>query len=87
MTEEEKEREAEKLYTLFDRMERTGIMSTENPVNKARQEGKFEDTKEEREQELERLRKEDEDVERAVEKDMAEWRARRVRTKTEEQEH
>ncbi|GAA5910496.1 uncharacterized protein JCM6883_003029 [Sporobolomyces salmoneus] len=77
MTEEEKEREAEKLYTLFDRMERTGIMSAENPVNKARQAGKFEDTKEERAKELERLRKEDEEVERAVEKEMAEWKARR----------
>lgn len=77
MTEAEKEREAEKLYTLFDRMERTGIMSAENPVNKARQEGRFEETKEDRERELERLRKEDEEVEKAVEKDMAEWKARR----------
>jgi hypothetical protein len=77
MTEEEKDREAEKLYTLFDRMERTGVMSTENPVNKARQEGRFEETTEEREAELERLQREDEEVERAVEKDMAAWRARK----------
>ncbi|GAA5871263.1 hypothetical protein JCM16303_000698 [Sporobolomyces ruberrimus] len=77
MTEDEKDREAEKLYTLFDRMERTGVMSTENPVNKARQEGRFEETTEEREAELERLQREDEEVERAVEKDMAAWRARK----------
>lgn len=81
MTEEEKEREAEKLYTLFDRMERTGIMSAENPVNKARQQGKFEETKEDREAELERLRKEEEEIEKEVEKDMADWRARRGKAK------
>ncbi|GAA6017215.1 hypothetical protein JCM11491_001855 [Sporobolomyces phaffii] len=87
MTDEDKEKEAEKLYTLFDRMERTGIMSAGNPVNKARQEGKFEETRQEREAELERLRLEDEEVERAVEKDMAEWRAKRGKVKTDEQRH
>ncbi|KZS93992.1 hypothetical protein SISNIDRAFT_453692 [Sistotremastrum niveocremeum HHB9708] len=39
MTEEEKEREAEKLFVLFDRLERSGI--AENPIRRAQQEGKL----------------------------------------------
>lgn len=43
MTEEEKEREAEKLFVLFDRLERLGMAV--NPVRKAMQEGKLEEVK------------------------------------------
>ena len=39
MTEEEKEREAEKLFVLFDRLEKSGMV--QNPVRKAIQEGKI----------------------------------------------
>lgn len=39
MTEEEKEREAEKLFVLFDRLERAGGM--ENPIRKAQREGRL----------------------------------------------
>ncbi|BGP00147.1 Proteophosphoglycan ppg4 [Rhodotorula toruloides ATCC 204091] len=77
MTEEEKEREAERLYTLFDRMAKTGVISAENPVDKARAAGNLEESKEEREAELERLRKEDEELEREVERDMKEWKEKR----------
>ncbi|GAA5851445.1 hypothetical protein JCM8547_001097 [Rhodosporidiobolus lusitaniae] len=80
MTEEEKEREAERLYTLFDRMARTGVMSTENPVDKARAAGRFEETTEEREAELERLRKQEEELEAEVGRDMQAWRERRKKT-------
>ncbi|KAL0949114.1 hypothetical protein HGRIS_009201 [Hohenbuehelia grisea] len=42
MTEEEKEREAEKLFVLFDRLERTGALPpSQNPIRKAIQEGKY----------------------------------------------
>ncbi|KAG5732249.1 Synembryn-A [Termitomyces sp. T112] len=42
MTEEEKEREAEKLFVLFDRLEKTGaIPPSQNPIRKAIQEGKI----------------------------------------------
>ncbi|GAA6003101.1 hypothetical protein JCM10207_001989 [Rhodosporidiobolus poonsookiae] len=77
MSEAEKEREAERLYTLFDRMARTGVISAENPVDKARAEGRFEETNEEREAELERLRREDEELEEEVARDMKEWKDRR----------
>lgn len=41
MTEEEKEREAEKLFVLFDRLEKTGALPPEqNPIRKAIKEGK-----------------------------------------------
>lgn len=41
MTEEEKEREVEKLLWLFDRLEKTGAMpADQNPIRKAIQEGK-----------------------------------------------
>jgi hypothetical protein len=41
MTEEEKEVEAEKLFVLFDRLERSGMGV--NPIRKAQQEGKLEE--------------------------------------------
>ncbi|KAG6885488.1 hypothetical protein C0993_001095 [Termitomyces sp. T159_Od127] len=42
MTDEEKEREAEKLFVLFDRLEKTGaIPPSQNPIRKAIQEGKI----------------------------------------------
>lgn len=40
MTDEEKEAEAERLFVLFDRLERSGMGV--NPIRKAQQEGKFE---------------------------------------------
>ncbi|KAL1938647.1 hypothetical protein VTO73DRAFT_11462 [Trametes versicolor] len=42
MSDEEKEREAEKLFVLFDRLEKTGALPKENnPIRKAIQEGKL----------------------------------------------
>lgn len=41
MSEEEKEREAEKLFVLFDRLEKLGMGV--NPVRKAQQEGHLEE--------------------------------------------
>ncbi|KAK3309686.1 guanine nucleotide exchange factor synembryn-like protein [Chaetomium strumarium] len=43
MTMKEKEREAEKLFVLFERLKQTGVMSVQNPVEKAVQEGRFEE--------------------------------------------
>lgn len=39
MTDEEKEREAERLFVLFERLKKTGIIDVENPIAKAMQEG------------------------------------------------
>ncbi|GAA6042873.1 hypothetical protein JCM8097_007203 [Rhodosporidiobolus ruineniae] len=77
MSEEEKEREAERLYTLFDRMSRSGVISAQNPVDAAKASGRFEETSEQREEELKRLKREDEELEKEVERDMAAWKERR----------
>ena len=41
MTDEEKEREAERLFVLFERLRATGVVDVENPVTKAMREGQF----------------------------------------------
>jgi len=42
MTDEEKEREAEKLFVLFDRLEKSGaIQPDQNPIRKAVEQGKL----------------------------------------------
>jgi hypothetical protein len=43
MTDEEKEREAEKLFVLFERLKATGVMDVKNPVQQAVDEGRFEE--------------------------------------------
>ncbi|KAI9893676.1 MAG: putative serine/threonine-protein kinase iks1 [Vezdaea aestivalis] len=43
MTDEEKEREAERLFVLFERLKKTGIIDIQNPVEKAKDEGRFEE--------------------------------------------
>lgn len=49
MTDEEKEREAERLFVLFERLKKTGIVDVENPIAKAMREsyGRFEEVDEE----------------------------------------
>lgn len=43
MTEEEKEKEAERLFVLFERLRATGVVNVENPVKSAQQSGRFEE--------------------------------------------
>ncbi|KAM7206991.1 Guanine nucleotide exchange factor [Rhypophila sp. PSN 637] len=43
MTDEEKEREAERLFVLFERLKKNGLISVENPVAQAMREGRFEE--------------------------------------------
>ncbi|KAF3764544.1 hypothetical protein M406DRAFT_340128 [Cryphonectria parasitica EP155] len=43
MTDEEKEREAERLFVLFERLKKTGIIDIQNPVEQAFREGRFQD--------------------------------------------
>ncbi|PSR87170.1 guanine nucleotide exchange factor [Coniella lustricola] len=45
MTDEEKEREAERLFVLFERLKKTGIIDVQNPVEQAFREGRFQDIK------------------------------------------
>ncbi|KAF1984968.1 hypothetical protein K402DRAFT_413641 [Aulographum hederae CBS 113979] len=43
MTDDEKEREAEKLFVLFERLKKTGVVKVKNPVEQAIDEGRFEE--------------------------------------------
>lgn len=43
MTNEEKEREAERLFVLFDRLKATGVVNVENPVREAYQSGRIQE--------------------------------------------
>ncbi|KAH8169068.1 guanine nucleotide exchange factor synembryn domain-containing protein [Sarocladium implicatum] len=43
MTQEEKEREAERLFVLFERLKKNGLINVQNPVEQAVQEGRFEE--------------------------------------------
>ncbi|KAI9489415.1 guanine nucleotide exchange factor [Zychaea mexicana] len=43
MTDEEKEREAERLFVLFERLKKNGIIQAENPIIAAKQSGRFEE--------------------------------------------
>ncbi|KAK2745866.1 hypothetical protein FQN57_003479 [Myotisia sp. PD_48] len=46
MTQEEKEREAERLFVLFDRLQATGVVNVQNPVRTMLEEGRFEEIEE-----------------------------------------
>ncbi|OAP55098.1 hypothetical protein AYL99_10798 [Fonsecaea erecta] len=43
MTREEKEREAERMFVLFERLKNTGVVNVKNPVEVAHDEGRFEE--------------------------------------------
>ena len=43
MTTEEAEREAERLFVLFERLNATGVVNVKNPVQQAMEEGRFEE--------------------------------------------
>jgi len=49
MTDEEKEREAEKLFILFERLKKTGVMDVVNPVEEAIKSGKIQEYEEKEE--------------------------------------
>lgn len=43
MSQEEKEREAERLFVLFERLKATGVVDVKNPVEQAREEGRLQE--------------------------------------------
>lgn len=81
MTDEEKEREAEKLFVLFDRMNRNGAMSVVNPVKQAQENGQLSTTTEEEELERKKMEDEDEEDERQALAELQAYKDRKNRTK------
>ncbi|UZP34058.1 hypothetical protein NXS19_001874 [Fusarium pseudograminearum] len=53
MTEEEKEREAERLFVLFERLKNTGVVDIQNPVEAAMREGRYRELKDDEVEEIE----------------------------------
>lgn len=84
MTEEEKEAEAERLFGLFDRLDKTGIIKVDknsHPVQKAVDSGRFQEIDEEEEKKkLEEEAEEDENLEASVEREMRSYRQKQNRT-------
>lgn len=79
MSDEEKEREAEKLFVLFDRMNRNGAMSVVNPVNEAQASGKLATTIQEEEAERQKLIEEEAEDEREALAEMQRYKERKAR--------
>ncbi len=61
MSEEEKEREAERLFVLFDRLNRTGVVQARHPMAAAQEQGRFEEIEARAEEEERKRRKEEEE--------------------------
>lgn len=58
MTAEEKEREAERLFVLFERLKKTGVVDVVNPVEQAVREGRFQELPDNYEEETDEAEKE-----------------------------
>lgn len=79
MSEEEKEQEAERLFVLFERLKKTGVVDVKNPVEVAQQNGRFEELGESDTSPEEQARKqkdEDEKEQREAEEEMRRWKSR-----------
>jgi hypothetical protein len=79
MTDEEKEREAERLFVLFDRMNRNPAMSVVNPVAQAQQCGKLTSTAEDDEIERNKQQEQEEEEERQALEEMKRYKERKNR--------
>lgn len=78
MTDEEKEREAERLFTLFDRMDRNPAMKMVNPMEEAVRRGDIEKwDKADAEEEMRNLQIQEDLDEAEAMKEIAAWKARR----------
>lgn len=78
MSQEEKEREAERLMALFERMERNPAMQlVQNPMKDAVRSGKIDEwERTEQEQELQRIREQEAADEAEAAKEVANWKRR-----------
>lgn len=78
MTEEEKEREAERMMALFDRMEKNPAMQlVENPMKDAVRSGKMDAwERAETEKELQRIREQEAEDEAEAAKEVLAWKKR-----------
>ena len=76
MTEQEKADEAERLFVLFDRLAKTGVINVDNPLQKAQQSGRFEEIQEQNDKSVQEQEEQDE---RDAIAEMQQWKERRGR--------
>jgi hypothetical protein len=82
MTDAEKEAEAERLFVLFDRLNKTGVVQVRHPMAAAHDSGRFEEIEAQTaQQEAERQEQEDQQTERDVEREMAAHKRRKEEAK------
>lgn len=80
MSEEDKEREAERLYVLFERLRKTRVVDIQNPVRTAQDEGRFQEIDDKVEnEERERREAEDERDEQEALEELRRYRERKTR--------
>ncbi|KAK0524476.1 hypothetical protein OC842_005820 [Tilletia horrida] len=80
MTPEEREREAERLFVLFERLNRTGVMSVANPALDPQTRAKVEElTEEEERAEREREEREEREEEQEALRDLEAYKARKAK--------
>ena len=82
MTQEEKEREAERMMALFDRMEKNPAMQlVENPMKDAVRSGKIDEwERSEQDKELQRIREQEAEDEAEAAKEISKWKKRMGQT-------
>lgn len=82
VTQEEKEREAERMMALFDRMEKNPAMQlVENPMKDAVRSGKIDEwERSEQDKELQRIREQEAEDEAEAAKEISKWKKRMGQT-------
>jgi len=79
MTDEEKEREAERLFVLFDRLNKNGAISVENPITAAKARGAFDTSAKEDEDERAKIEELDDLEEKEALDEMKRYKERKAK--------
>jgi hypothetical protein len=79
MTDDEKEREAERLFVLFDRLNKNGAISVENPITAPKARGAFETSAKEDEDERAKIQELDDLEEKEALEEMKRYKERKAK--------
>lgn len=79
MTDAEKEREAERLFVVFERLNKNGAISVENPITAAKQAGKFGSTGKEDEASIREIADDEDEEERLALAELARYKERKAK--------
>lgn len=82
MTEAEKEREAERLFVMFDRLNKNGAITVENPITAAKQAGKFASSAEDDAARIREIQDEEDEEEKEALAELARYKERKAKVAT-----